>query len=169
MANKPGKKMSDGSYYMGVSRTTGTDFFLFLENLAEIGTRPSFEEATKFLKKKHDENEEFHGHKFSAQQLDHEIIAANNDGTADGGIRRLTVNEWDQAQNALTALFQNKKSLRRKLPSRYIQTADTTNTLPSPNMGSNWLHDLDSNDNFTLSEYDTASLLVGRSEPRPNL
>lgn len=153
--------MDDESYYMGVSKTTNTDFFLFLENLSGIGLSPSFKEATKFLNRKHNENELFHGHKFSAQQLDYEIVEANNNGTADGGIRRLTVDEWNQAQEVLAILFQNNKRLRRKVPS-YIQTSDTDITT-----GDNWVHDFYSNDNFTLHDYDTASLLVGRSEPRP--
>ncbi len=178
---KPGDKMEDGSYYMGISNTTGTGFFVFFENLEEITKialkshrlEPSFNEAEDFLRKKHQERAKFHGHLFSAQQTRSEIITAKKKGTADGGIRRLTKVECDQ----MGKLMLNNQDLLKEFNEGltfphhhdtdiYIQTATQRKFSKYHSlMHDSLMYKVAACKSYSATRGGRATLLLGRSEP----
>lgn len=123
-----GDRMEDGSYYMGVSETTGTDFYLFLENATDTTKKTAdimtFNEGTILFLQKHQEQATFHGHSYSAQQLKDEIVAAYKSGTADGGIRRLTDVEWMQVYKVLELKSElHELAVNTREKNHWVQTA----------------------------------------------
>lgn len=162
-----GDQMPDTSYYMGVSEDTGTDFFLFIQSAGQSKTADivSFDKGTDLLKKKYKNNETFHGHKFSAFQLESEIIQAQQVGKADGGNRRLTQKELAQVET----VFKAKPELRTA--ALEVCSKDSWVQSASP-YGDNFMcfQDLSDGeqDGFEMHEC-VASLLVGRSDPQPKV
>jgi hypothetical protein len=159
-----GDKVEDGSYYVGVSKTTGTDLFLFIESVGQNKHVDvvSFNKGTEIMRQKHKQGAEFHGHKFSAQQLENEIVAAQNEGTADGGIRRLTKAELAQVEE----VFEAKPELREMAlevckDDRWVQSASPCVSFSA------WFQYLDGGDQYLSNRSYDASLLGGRSLPRP--
>lgn len=125
--------MQDGAYYMGVSHTTGTDFYLFIEPVVVDGQHAQverFDPQFELIEQLRQNKEMFRGRHFSTQQMEVELITGYGDSAierghtlltdslrsqelnaipstdgnaADDGIRVLTSVEWKQAYDVLKA------------------------------------------------------------------
>ena len=162
-----GDQMPDTSYYMGVSEDTGTDFYLFIESAGQSKTADvvTFNKGTDILRKKHEKKETFHGHKFSAFQLESEIIQAQKDNKADGGNRRLTKKELAQVET----VFKAKPELRTAALDVCSKDSWVQSASPCVSNGAWFQYLRDGGQNFYFRYVYDASLLVGRSDPQPKV
>ncbi len=116
--------------------------------------------VNNFLYKKYENNETFHGHKFSEFQTGYHIMIAQRTGTADGGIRCLDIEEWAQVEKVFKAKPELRKAALEICGNCKNATVHSTNYDDKP-----YLKDLSTTswDYFVSSK---ASLLVGRSDPQ---
>ncbi len=166
-----GDQMEDGSYYAGVDEM-GEDFFFWLESINYNQKPPvtTFKEGAEILRKKHQDGEVFHGHKFSSCQLDgtgdeDEIKKAIKDGTFDHGIHRPRKDQGILIKQTLAL----KPELRAKALQVFAQDAWFQTASPYDD-NSAWLQHLHGGTQYDSYRYNLdASLLVGRSAPQRKL
>lgn len=155
---KPGHVDKNGWLYMGLSQTTGTKLWLFLENAGDM----THDDATKHLRKIKD----FHGHRGSKQQTVEDLQHSSKD---DGGVRRFTKEEGEQINQFLEEQPEWDKKLIDAFGNEeeaiWLQTA-STQKLKRHELAC--FQELFTGEQCAYGKkFNIASLLLVRSEPRP--
>lgn len=185
-----GDKIEDGSYYMGISDTTNTPFCLFLETVAltkhhtslSFLDSASFSTGTQEMRQKHKQGAEFRGHKYSKFQLDKfetdkfiscrdgygvirhdEIKRSYEQGTDDGGVRRLTHHEWKQVEEVFNLKPELRELALEVFKQSWVQTASLHDS------GHAYYHDIKNGEHSVYGCDVYGAVVLGRSLPSPKV